>query len=132
MYALLCWCDSLTLSSRSMLSSRLDAHPCTCPCPSPSSSSTRPSLSSSSSSSPSPLRRDCVQSLDRTFEERSDGLPELGRNTFINMLRRLAFQKDPMLRVVHATYKGQREYRVSGTSATIAWHGMTGRQWECT
>jgi len=61
--------------------------------------------------------RDCLKTLDSVWEKKEDGEdegtsdPPFVRNQFPEMFRRLAFERDPMLRTTHSSYKGTPEYK---------------------
>jgi hypothetical protein len=56
--------------------------------------------------------RDCIRTMDLLWEEKEfDEVDDPTRNQFPEMFRRLAAERNPMLRIVHATYKGTSDYR---------------------
>jgi len=56
--------------------------------------------------------RECIRCMDTLWEEKEyEDSDDPTRNQFPEMFRRLAAEKNPMLRIVHATYYGTSEYR---------------------
>jgi len=55
--------------------------------------------------------RDCIKSMDTLWAQKDDReADDPTRNQFPEMFRRLAAEKNSMLRVVHASFKGTAEY----------------------